>query len=326
MCARPDFAIYLISITESPELAFEQRRMAAVLLKSLLERRRDIAKDPYFQYTKSRLAALLQNAAPELASIISNSIVTILRLNDFSVWPDILKLLNALIRTGKAESVENAVQCLEKLCEDVKVMYQVRQEDFLSIVPSLVEVAKNKALNDKIRGAAVNSLSLTYSAMGSSEFGRYLLTVVPMMLECMRDPAVGQKSNRCLDKSMCGLSVMLHSNTKEEIAAIASPLFDYHTKLLGSADYEVAYAACDFWKSYLHITWSPDYEEQKWELLESSLPRLLPQLLCAMKYTANDLAGMIRDTELDVKYSESEDLNSMEEGKEGLVLAMCRGV
>ena len=314
MCEHPDFSNYLITIAAAPELTLPQRQTAAVLLKSLLERHNEIVTGPYFKYMKTRLVSLLEGATPELANIISNSIVTVISSNDFHIWPEILKLLNALIRTGKRESVENGVLCLEKLCEDVKV---INQKDIESIIPSLVELIKSKSFSDKARGAAVNSLNLIYNSMGSTGFKNYLALIVPMMLEWMKDPNAGQKANKLLNKNLCALSITLHEHTREEIGSIASVMFDYHIRMLGSEEHEVSYAACEFWKRYLHIKWNGDYEDQKWELLEGYLPKLLPQLLRVMKYSNNDLAEMIKDTELDIKYTETEDLAAMEECTEG---------
>jgi hypothetical protein len=268
---------------------------------------------------KTRLVRLLEGATPELANIISNSIVTIISTNDFTVWPDILKLLNVLIRSDKRESVENGVLCLEKLCEDVKVM---NQEDIENIIPSLVELVKNKSFSDKARGVAVSSLNLIYNSMGSDGFKKHLTVVVPMMLECMQNPSAGQRGSKLVDKNLCALSITLHEHTKEDIGGILKVLFDYQIRMLGSEEYEVAYAACEFWKSYMITKWSEVYIEQKWEILEGYLTKLLPPILNAMKYSNNDLAGMIKDTELDIKYTESEDLSTMEESTEGLGLIL----
>ena len=138
---RADFVNYLSTIISAAELSLIHRRTAAVLLKSLLEKNIAIVDQPFFQYTKLRLITLLQEAPPELAAIVSNSIVTIVGLKDFSIWPDILKLLDALIKSGRSESIENAVFCLEKLCEDIKLMYKMKLEDFENLIPHLVEVA-----------------------------------------------------------------------------------------------------------------------------------------------------------------------------------------
>ena len=310
MCLNLDFPNYLAAIISAPSLPLILRRTAAILLKSLLEKNQDIIEQPLFQFTKSQLALSLQEAQPELAKIIGNVIVTLLRLKGFSAWPDILKLLASLMTSKNPVVVSSAISCLEKICEDINLVYELKHEDFESLIPHLIITARSKELlPDQARGSAIHCLAFSFASMGGTKFEPFLKPLIDLLLELIQDSITRAKTNKSVDKNLCGLSTLLIRDKKEEIMPIYRPLFAFHVKSLGSPEYEVAFAACDFWQVYLRTDWRSEYEEHKWEALGEILPELVPQLLVAMRYSSTDLAGIIRDSATDIKYSENEDMN-----------------
>lgn len=264
------------------------------------------------------MALCLKESNIELAKLVGNSVVTILRLKGFTVWPDILVLIKSLLENAeKPEIIENAVLCLEKICEDVNVIYQVKSEDFETLIPYLVNIAKNKNLQDQARGSSIHILSFAYAAMGSSKFEKFLTQVVEMMLNCIQETIMNTgKNNRVVEKNICGLAILLLKDKKEGIISIYKQLFAFNIKALMSTDYDLAFAACDFWQVYLRTEWTYEYEPQRWEILENTLPDIIPALLSVMKYSTADLSGIIKDTELDIKYIEAEDVLKPEENEE----------
>ncbi len=273
---------------------------------------------PLFVYARAQLAVCLQNTPPALAKVVGNVVVTILRLKDFSAWPDILKLIGSLLQAKSPAVVENAIFCLEKICEDIELVYRLQRQDFESLIPQLIAVAKCKELSDQARGSAIHSLAFSFASMGSTAFAPYMPQTVEMMLQAMQESMfeVNGRSRRAVNKNLCGVAILLLKDRREQVLPILPALFAFHIRELGSAEYDVAFAACDFWHVYLRTEWEVESEPKRWEALDHALPELVPQVLSAMKYSTTDLAGVIRDSAADIKYTESSDMLKPDEDED----------
>lgn len=306
MCTHSDFPNYLATIILADELALGQRQIAAALLKSLLERNVSAMDESSLAYLKLCLANGLQSLQPELAKLISNSIVTILRLKGLNSWPNILQLMNALVTSSQPAAIENSVLCLEKIYEDITDLYKMARSDFEAVVESLIGTSTNKDLADSTRASAIRSIAFSYSTMGGIDFSKYVASSVSMMTGYMHDAISGLSPGEDTKQSLCKLAIELLKDRKEQILPIHKLLFAYHTATLDAETPGTFLAACDFWENYMKAEWSYDSEGQKWDLLGEALNELVPKLLCGMKYSKEDVETLMSGSEEDFVLREAE--------------------
>jgi len=308
LCIQSDFGNYLSTIIGAEELPLLQRQTAAVLLKSLLERKSEVMLRPWFEYIKIALIKALCDVPIELARAIGNCISTIVWYKDFNVWPNILSDLASLIKTGR-KGAENAIICLEEICEDMEIISRIKSEKFEVLIPLLISIARDKEQIGRTRGAAIYSLTFGYITTAGGIFEKYINEVIKLIFELIQEIFNNEQPDEFIEKHLCGLSIIFLKDKREGVIPICKQLFDFHMKVLGSRNYEAACAGCDFWQIYLKTDWSPDYEEQRWKLLKSILPELIPQLLLALCYSDTDLSGMVKNSKLDVREDEEQDGN-----------------
>jgi transcription termination factor NusB len=266
---------------------------------------------------KDYLINALQCPHSQLAKLISNSIVTILRLKGIANWSNIIQLLYTLLISSNPNIIQNTLFCLEQIYEDIEEIYTTTSEDFKNIVKSLVSVLSNKELSDEAHGCALRLLAFSYSVMKGEEFSKCVPSCISMMSEHMQVVIKGGDIGESVKIGVSKLAIEILKDRKEEVVAIYKLLFSYHLVLLNTENDKSFLISCDFWNEYIKSEWSKDYETQKWNCLNEALPELVPKLLSGLKYTKEDLESLIDDTEDDIKLKE---LNSTYENIEAITV------
>eukprot|EP00826_Nyctotherus_ovalis_P046025 TRINITY_DN5152_c0_g1_i5.p2 TRINITY_DN5152_c0_g1~~TRINITY_DN5152_c0_g1_i5.p2 ORF type:complete len:311 (-),score=75.07 TRINITY_DN5152_c0_g1_i5:1877-2809(-) len=262
-------------------------------------------------YLKLCLVNGLQSLQSELAKLISNCIVTILRLKGLSNWPNILQLMNALVTSLQPATIENSVLCLEKIYEDIDDLYKMAKSDFEAVVDSLIVTSVNRSLADSTRASAIRSIAFSYSTMGGTDFSKYVANSVNMMSGYMHEVLSGLSPGEDTKQSLCKLAVELLKDKKEQILPIHKLLFAYHTAILSAETPRTFLAACYFWENYMKTEWNYDCEGQKWELLGEALNELVPKLLYGVKYSKEDVETLMSGSEEDFVLREGEDVSGV---------------
>ena len=304
MCSYIDFPNYLITIISAEDAPLPQRQTAAILLKSLVERNINMMDENVLMQLKGNLINALQYSPLQLAKLISNSIVTLLRLKGITNWFNVLQLINTLLISSNPNTIENTLFCLEQIYEDIEGIYISLKGDFELVVKSLMVALNSKELNNEARGCILRLLAFSYSVMKGEEFNKCVPSCVSVMSKYMQEIIKGGNIGETVRIGISKLAIEIVKDRKEEVVVIYKLLFAYHLLLLNAENQESFLISCDFWNEYMKSEWTKDHEAQKWNCLTEALPELIPKLLYGMKYTNEDLESLINDTEDDLKLKE----------------------
>lgn len=92
-----------------------------VTLKSLVERNYEHLPESCLEFIKSSLFEAFEDSNTAIRNAVGTLVTTIIYKGGFQKWPNLLVFLSSKLESSELGAVFNAIECLAKIVEDLRV-------------------------------------------------------------------------------------------------------------------------------------------------------------------------------------------------------------
>ncbi|KAI9330187.1 armadillo-type protein [Obelidium mucronatum] len=280
----PLFAHYLALVFASASVAADVRRMAGLLVKTVVH-----SSQQYWRLSPETIAFIKQAVFQEIedaanpalqktAAIVITSLVGI----DGRHAPDILHSLVSKVDHANVSVGEAAFGAIAIVCEDSA---QSLSQDAPQLLNGLIPffISKFDHPSPKLRSLAIASTN-EFAIHNCPVLDHYMNTYVQGLYRRATD------NDKDVIKNVCKGLVLCLEMRPDALKAEMAALIQFMLKCTESSDATVALEACEFWLTFAEQNDLMDH-------LEPSLNELVRVLLKGMVYSENDLMSMGPDVE-----------------------------
>ncbi|KAI8620202.1 ARM repeat-containing protein [Chytriomyces sp. MP71] len=295
----PNYARYLTLIFANGSLPAPLRRIAGLLVKTVVANSAQYARMPPdgVAFVKDSVFACLDDVVNADVQKTAGIILTNLVAVDMRHAPDVLLKLVQKVDSGNPQIAEAAFGAISIVCEDSAASLHEQAGPLLDqIIPFFI--SRFDSPSPKIRAYAISSTN-QFAINHSPALITHLRAYVQALYRRATDP------DKDVIKNVCQGLVLVLEIRPEELQAEMSNLIQFMLKCTESEDSTVALEACEFWLSFAEQDNLMDHLEPY--LNELSIicdvaigfvcQGLVRVLLKGMIYSENDLMNMGPDVE-----------------------------
>jgi transportin-1 len=276
--ALPDFNNYLAFIFASGDgLSVEVRQSAGLLLKNNVRNHFSSFQPEAKAVVKIALLNMMGNDVKPLRQTAGSCIASMIGVEGFQGWPEVLGGVTAAIESGELLKIEGAVDMLYKLAEEQPAQMEMSldgngQTASDVLIPRMMSLFGNP--NPEVRALSVGFINLL------SGFGpRALMASMDVYLQGLFTLAVD--SSPAVRKNVCSSLVQSLYMVPERLEPSMPQLIEYMLQCTQDSDKEIALESCEFWTAFGESQIDP-------AVLRPFLPRILPVLLNNMVFDEYD--------------------------------------
>lgn len=282
----PDFNNYLIYVlTQLTSEDEPTRSLSGLILKNNVRSQYDKLPENVTNFIKLECLKNIGDPSPLIRATIGILITTVLAKGGIENWPVLLPNLCQYLDSDNINICEGSIGALQKICEDSADLLDsdVTNKPLNYLIPKLLQFFKHN--NSKIRSHAIACVN--QFIIGRTEI---LMIHIDTFIQNLFDLSADEDAE--VRKNVCKALVMLVEVRMDRLSLQITNLVEYMLLRTQDNNASVALEACEFWLSLAEQPICKD-------VLPSHLDRLIPVLICGMKYSEIDIVLLKGDIEED---------------------------
>lgn len=290
----PEFNNYLIFVlTKMTNEDEATRSLSGLILKNNVKDHYNNLLPEVTDFIKSSCLSSVGDPSALIRATVGILITTISSKGELTSWPELLPTLLQMLESNDCHMCEGAFGALEKICEDSS---EYLDSDALNrplnyLIPKFLQFFRHSSA--KIRSHAIGCVN-PFIITKSQAFMNHIDTFLENLFHLSND------ENSEVRKNVCKAIVMLLEVSLDRLVPHMNSIVEYMLRQTQDPDESVSLEACEFWLSLA------EHQICK-TVLAPYLPRLIPILVCGMKYSDLDIILLKGDIEEDASVPDREE-------------------
>uniref|UniRef100_A0A914VK87 Transportin-1 n=1 Tax=Plectus sambesii TaxID=2011161 RepID=A0A914VK87_9BILA len=282
----PQFCNYLVFIlarlTDQEEAT---RSLSGLILKNTIRVFWNRLPDEIRSFVKRESLVAIGDPSPLIRATVGIIVTNIVLQEGVVRWPNLLPDLCAMLDSPDAGVCEGAMGALQKICEDsADTLAQEASAPLEMLIPKLLQFFSSQT--PKIRALAVNCVNCCLLVQCES-LNNYIDAFLVQLFSLAND------TDQEVQRQLCRALTLLLDCHLEKLAPQLGNIVEFMLMRTQDSDEHTALEACEFW---LALAENPIVCKQT---LQNHLPKLIPILVHAMKYSEMDILLLKGDVEED---------------------------
>ncbi|CAH8588883.1 unnamed protein product [Schistosoma turkestanicum] len=289
----PDFNKYLAYIlTNAGSESDSTRSLSGLILKNNLKSHFRKCPPELISYIKDGCLRCVSDSSPMIRSIVGILITTIVTSDGIQNWPELLPKLVECIDSHDVNFMEGAFGAIEKICEDSSSQLEADRIGcpIGLLIPKFLQYSRHDS--PKIRSHALACINHFIHSQS-----QVLLHFVNEFLECLF--ALAEDDDPNVRRHVCSAFVQLLEAHLDKLLPNLSDIIEFMLLRTQETDENISREACEFW---LSLSEQPVCHQA----LSPYIGRLIPILVCGMKYSESDMVLLRNDLEEDAHLPDKE--------------------